>query len=317
MYAIHSDSNFEKSPKCRAFDLVTLDNHMSHRSPQLIDNVCKLTGATVRLNPGGRPRSNPVVERVFNTLKSKSTHLVPSSLGSKPSSPKRFKPDKFAKQNEITYEFITELINSSISEYNDNWHSSIASTPNDYIENYLKTNFLPFRTVNSEALFDLLSRKSKVTIRGKTSSQVRPPHINFHRAKYYATNMDLAACYYCERVTIVYNLLDLRIFKVFLKNGEELCDFVVEKKWNTRHSLYERKLINNLLNSEDVNLDHNDYVGSVIAHVKKVKKQRKDMLRKLKQGDVDRKQPINPIEIQDKEYESSFTYPKYNIFDDI
>lgn len=61
--------------------------------------------------------------------------------------------------------------------------------------------------------------------------------------------------------------------------------------------------------------DPNDYVGSVIRHVKKSRGHKKDMLRKIKQGDVDRLQRVSSIKNLNDESNTSFTYPKFNIFD--
>lgn len=317
LYTVHTDVIGSNLSTCLAFDMITLDNHMSHRSPQLIEKLSSAIGATIRLNPGGRPKGNAVVERVFGTLRSKSSDILPSSLGSKHSSPKRYKPDKFARDNEITYEFIKELIERSITDYNNKFHSSTLISPNSYIKEYFNSNTLPYREINSNSVLDLLNRRLKATIRGKTNSQVRPPHINFKRAKYYPTNVALAYCYYGTKVNVVYNLLDLRTLKVYLSNGEELCDFIVENKWNKRHSFYDRNLINQLLNSADIMFDANDYVGSVLNHAKKVKKQNKNVLKKVKQGDIDRTQPTFLDKSPQKKTKTQFTYPKFDIFDNL
>jgi len=317
LYTVHTDVIGSNLSSCVAFDMITLDNHMSHRSPQLIEKLSRATGATVRLNPGGRPKGNAVVERVFGTLRSKSSDILPSSLGSKHSSPKRYKPDKFARDNEITYEFIKELIEQSISEYNNKWHSSICMSPNNYIKEYSELNILPYRKIKTDAVYDLLNRRLKATIRGKTESQVRPPHINFKRAKYYPTNVELAYCYYGEKVNVIYNLLDLRTLKVYLSNGEELCDFVVENKWSKRHSYYDRELINKLLSTEEIELDAYDYVGSVLAHTKKLNKQKKNVVKKLKQSEIDRAQRTNINKPQKEKTKRTFTYPSFDIFDSL
>lgn len=317
LYTVHTDVIGSNLSSCIAFDLIALDNHMSHRSPQLIEKLSRATGATVRLNPGGRPKGNAVVERVFGTLRSKSSDILPSSLGSKHSSPKRYKPDKFARDNEITYEFIKELIEQSISEYNNKWHSSICMSPNNYIKEYSELNILPYRKIKTDAVYDLLNRRLKATIRGKTESQVRPPHINFKRAKYYPTNVELAYCYYGEKVNVIYNLLDLRTLKVYLSNGEELCDFVVENKWSKRHSYYDRELINKLLSTEEIELDAYDYVGSVLAHTKKLNKQKKNVVKKLKQSEIDRAQRTNINKPQKEKTKRTFTYPSFDIFDSL
>ena len=190
-------------------------------------------------------------------------------------------------------------------------------SPNSYIKEYFNSNTLPYREINSNSVLDLLNRRLKATIRGKTNSQVRPPHINFKRAKYYPTNVALAYCYYGTKVNVVYNLLDLRTLKVYLSNGEELCDFIVENKWNKRHSFYDRNLINQLLNSADIMFDANDYVGSVLNHAKKVKKQNKNVLKKVKQGDIDRTQPTFLDKSPQKKTKTQFTYPKFDIFDNL
>ena len=286
-------SGLIKTCKYRAFDTIQLDNHKSHTSLKVINNIISATGANVVFGPKGVPEIRGVIERFFKTIENEVFQYLPSSTGSNPDDIRRFQSEENAIKYSITVDDIEDLMDVEIANYNAKYHSTIGCPPLRYILHKDEAPGKIIRRVPEQSIkgTSLLEVEYIRVVRGKCSGSIRKPKVNIECAKYTPTNNDLMINYYNKKINLRVNFLDFSIAKAFdLDTGKFLCYFMAENRWSERHSYYERKLFNSLFNQGKLNSDESSSnLVCLNKHLQKRAGRNKSRIKKSAQFEKDRK----------------------------
>ena len=126
----------------------------------------------------------PYVEAFFRNLSKGAFHKLSNTTGNKPQDIKGRKPEEIAINSQFQLEYVEELLDVIIANYNITPHSGLGyRSPLEYLKFLSTRSNLSLRYADSELVNSTLSYKKKCTVLGNIE-QGRKPYINFARARY-------------------------------------------------------------------------------------------------------------------------------------
>tara|TARA_R110002111_G_scaffold181524_6_gene247066 strand:- start:2877 stop:4760 length:1884 start_codon:yes stop_codon:yes gene_type:complete len=231
---------------CRpAFGIVRLDNALAHLSHQVRRMICDHLGATVNFGLPKNPKARALIEQAFRRL-NLDVHRFPSTTGSHPTDPLR-EPSKLQKGPPfVSLRALEEAISVLLTEYN---LSPLANqggiTPLEQMQYQMANHLLPLRATNLGPGLGSYERSQTVTVRKGFKADA--PRINFEGCQYQGLALNSAELLN-QKVTILFDIRDIRLLKVMTLDGRPLG--VVQAPHTCMrfaHSLSLRKRINQLV----------------------------------------------------------------------
>lgn len=238
--------------KWALFNTIMLDNAKAHLASNVVSKLTTELGCVMNFGSVATPETRGIVERFFGTLERSGFHRLPSTTGSNARDPKRQDAEKHAAQIKLTYEDVCEILESLIAEYNNSAHSALNGyTPLEAMATKVSDARMPIYVVpqrGREKVMSLTHYTHTCTLRGGYNSgkQLR---INFEGVAYHALDMRIPMSMNGEKVLIEVNPNDLRVVKMFRKDGTYFCDMIAEGEYGRiPHSLKTRQMANKARN---------------------------------------------------------------------
>ncbi|MCL7944672.1 Mu transposase C-terminal domain-containing protein [Marinobacter sp. ATCH36] len=231
---------------CRpTFGIVRLDNALVHLSHQVRRMVCDHLGATANFGLPKNPKARALIEQAFRRL-NVDIHRLPSTTGSHPTDVLR-EPAKLQKEPPfVSLKALEEAIGVLLTEYN---HSPLgnqgAQTPMEQMQYQMANHLLPLRATSLGPGLGPYERSQVVTVR--KGFTIDEPRINFEGCQYTGAALNDASRIN-QKVTIVFDIRDIRSLQVFTLDGQRLGEVLAPGTWQRfAHSISMRKKINRLV----------------------------------------------------------------------
>lgn len=231
---------------CRpAFGIVRLDNALAHLSHQVRRMVCDHLSATCNFGLPKNPKARALIEQAFRRLNI-DIHRFPSTTGSHPTDPLR-EPTKLQKEPPfVSLQALEEAISVLLVEYN---HSPLANmggiTPIEQMHYQMANHLLSLRATSLGPGLGPYERAMTVTVRKGFSADA--PRINFEGCQYDGVALNTASLVN-QKVSIVFDIRDIRELRVFTLDGKSLGTVAAPRTWlRFAHSLTMRKRIRRLV----------------------------------------------------------------------
>lgn len=231
---------------CRpSFGIIRLDNALSHLSYQVRRMVCHHLGATCNFGLPKNPKARALIEQAFRRL-NVDIHRFPSTTGSHPADPDR-EPAKLQKEPPfVSLRSLEEALSILLTEFNNRPLGNQGGvTPIEQIHYQMANHLLPLRASQLGPGLQPYEQMRTVTVRkGFTATA---PRINFEGCQYEGPTLNTAELI-GQKVTVVFDIRDIRQLQVLTVSGKSLGPIQVRKTWRRfAHSISLRKKINRLV----------------------------------------------------------------------
>lgn len=249
---------------CRpAFGVIRFDNALAHLSHQVRRMVCDHLAATTNLGLPKNPKARACIEQAFKKL-NVDIHRLPSTTGSHPTDVRR-EPGRLKKEPPfVSLRALEEAVTVLLIEHN---HRPLANmggiSPIDQMRYQMANHLLPLRASNPVPGLGPYERSQQAVVRkGFTADE---PRINFEGCQYTGAAIN-AAQLINQKVTIVFDIRDIRQLKVSTLSGEGLGEVYVSGTWmRYPHSVSMRKRANRLV--RDHVLSRSDPMGGFVDYM--------------------------------------------------
>ena len=284
-------ASFMDRLRYRAFNELALDNALAHTSPALhealIGHVCTAVNCGKTAHPEGRP----LIEGWFKKYAKFLADPLPSATGGAPRSPKRRHPTKKALHYRISLADLEALTEVVVREHNrGDLGTTTGRSPLQKLEYRLRRTpgLVRYLRPQDRNLDFLFHRYKPATIRGSVKTGTRP-YIQFLNAAYRSPMLSAMGAMIGTKVTIRYDLRDLRTITAALPSGESLGVLAAQGAWGrTPHSLQTRRAINRHRNQHRVRDVQGDYVRWYVARLLSSKHRKASAANVVKRIDEER-----------------------------
>lgn len=193
-------------------------------------------------------------------MKIDSFHRLPNTTGNSPTDPRRNDAEKIAKQYDISYEDLFELVEVLIANYNVEPHSGINGlSPLECMQQRVSRGFMP-RTMQEERRNDVafLAYQKYCTVRGNLKKG-RRPYITYEGVEYRNDVLSRSFEMIGRKISVQINIDDIRVLKAYLEDGSEFGYLTANGKWGViPHSLRVRKQVNKLVREKQIHFTNSD-----------------------------------------------------------
>jgi putative transposase len=249
------------------------DNAKANIAKHVRDVLISSINCSINMGPVKTPERRGTIERFFRVLEDKAYHRLPSTTGSNPKDPLRYKPGKYSKEFNVSLEDLHEITELSIAQYNNTpKHTLNGLSPLEVMEQRIKSGMLP-RTIEPDKKDNIIFLKTfaKRKVKGNVKNGQKS-YINFLGVRYRSPILSKSSYLINETVILEINNEDLRTINLYLQDGSEFCTVTAEGKWGIQpHSLLIRKEINKLKNRKIINIGFGDDPISIYNNYLKMK----------------------------------------------
>lgn len=211
----------------------------------------------------------PYVESFFRAIGNRGLQRLSNTTGSSNKDPKKNNPEGVAIESQFTIEYLAELLQSLICNYNVTKHSSLGyMSPLQKIAYYREQGMLPTRRADATLVQSMLSYRKLCVVHGG-AAEGRAPYINFDHGRYggpaIADREDLVG----TKVWMVNHLEDdARVARCTTTNGKLIGVLRVAPPWDKLpHSLAVRRSIKTLFNAKKIESLNNDGIRTFMKFV--------------------------------------------------
>lgn len=237
----------------------SVDGALAETCYHVNESLKNVVGSTLisPTNSFARRRSKddrPFIEAFFKNLASRGLHRLSNTTGGKAGGANGRKPAEVAANSAVQIEYIEELLDVLIANYNATPHTSLGyRSPLQYLKMMVDKKDFPFRYADPNAIQALMSYRKKCRVLGGVKVGKRP-YVNFEGARYSSEIMaqreDLVGSY----IWVVNHLEDdARIAMAFMLNGMHLGVIRAAPPWHRLpHSLDVRRAINSCIHNRSI-----------------------------------------------------------------
>ncbi|UEX76566.1 transposase family protein [Sediminicurvatus halobius] len=252
------------------FDVLQLDNALSHRSHAVVTAIVKQLHALAHFGPPGVPEVRNDVERLFRTFASQ-IHRLPTTTGSGPSDPRRTDDQNAALTHGVDLAHIEDLIDVILANYNARANSVNGQSPLEYMRNSERQLGPMIRRLSSQGIetFRLTRQWVNATIRARDKNSNRP-YIRYAYADYSSPYLKAIPSLIGEKVRLAVDTDDVRFVDVYFgRTGAYIGRLQAEGGWGlTPHSLRTRKAIAGACRQAKLRVGaHDDPVQRYLEHL--------------------------------------------------
>jgi len=228
------------------WNAMLIDNATVHCAKLVSEDVRKRIGCAINFGPVRQWYRRPLVESLFSALERSGFTRLPNSVGFGPSDPLKGDGAASAVKYEMMLEEMLDLIDIVVCTYNAMPRDSLgALSPLQVLANAMlcaRTEWLP-RTLPAppHGVPELGTQIVTVTVRGNREKG-RRPYVQYRGVHYASPILSCAHDLIGEQIRIHVRHDDLRTFKAFLANGEEIGILTATGGWGrTAHDTKLRK----------------------------------------------------------------------------
>ena len=248
------------------WDEFSVDGALSNICARVRAQLKDVVGA--RLVAPGEPGSyssrrslddRPYIESYFRHLASRGLHRLSTTTGGNPKDKKGRNPVAEAARTQFQLEYLQELLDVFIANYNAHPHSGLATrSPLGQMRYLTSQKHAPVRLADPGMVSRLVCTRRRCRVVGAEGSG-RRPHVNFLNARY-------SAQWLCNRLDLVNQMIwvhvdnedDVRIVTTSTDGGVLLGSLMALPPWNVSpHTLYMRAAISSLHNRRLIHVTQN------------------------------------------------------------
>ncbi|MBU1830886.1 MAG: hypothetical protein KJ731_20770 [Alphaproteobacteria bacterium] len=211
----------------------------------------------------------PYIESLFRALGNRGLQRLSNTTGSSNKDPRKNNPEGVAIESQFTIEFLAELLQSLICNYNAAKHSSLGyMSPLQKLDHFRQQGMLPKRRADSTLVQSMLSYRKLCVVHGG-AAEGRAPYINFDHGRYggpaIADREDLVG----TKVWMVNHLEDdARIARCTTTDGKLIGVLRAAPPWDKLpHSLAVRRSIKTLHKDKRIQSLNNDGIRTFMKFV--------------------------------------------------
>ena len=211
----------------------------------------------------------PYVESFFRTIGNRGLQRLSNTTGSSNKDPNKNNPEGVAIESQFTIEYLAELLQSLICNYNVTKHGSLGyMSPLQKLAYYREQGMLPTRRADATLVQSMLSYRKLCVVHGG-AAEGRAPYVNFDHGRYggpaIADREDLVG----TKVWMVNHLEDdARVARCTTTNGVLIGVLRVAPPWDKLpHSLSVRRSIKTLFNAKKIESLNNDGIRTFMKFV--------------------------------------------------
>ncbi|MEN8279534.1 hypothetical protein ABFP05_16260 [Acinetobacter baumannii] len=202
----------------------------------------------------------PYIEVFFKVLTGRSIQRLSNTTGKDHNNKQGRNPEKIALAGEFQLEYLEEILDVIIANYNATPHSSLNyRTPLEYLKILINKPNIQLRYANPMAIQNILSFRKRCKVNGDIKKG-RAPFVHFEGARYsndiLKQRYDLVGKY----IWVINHLEnDARIALASTSQGDSLGVLRASPPWHKLpHSLSIRKVINSAIYKKIIHLTHNN-----------------------------------------------------------
>lgn len=211
----------------------------------------------------------PFIESFFRALGDRGLQRISNTTGSSPNARLIKKPEEVAIASQFQYQYLEELIQSLICNYNATPHKSLGyKTPLQILLFLSEQGRLPSTRANPDLVQGLLSYRKLCTVQGGAEAG-RRPYVNFENGRYGGPAIDNREDLVGKKVWVSNHLEDdARIARCTTTSGESVGVLRAAPPWHRLpHSLAVRKYIASLQSSKRIASLGNDAIHTFMSFV--------------------------------------------------
>lgn len=216
----------------------------------------------------------PFIETFFRTLGDRALQRLSNSTGPRPQDRKVSKPHDIATASQFQYEYLQELLQTLIANYNATPHSGLQwRSPLSMLQYLHDRGKLPGRRADPELVQGMLSVSKLCTVKG-SATEGRHPYVNGFGARYGGPSIRDRYDLVGTKVWITAHLEDdARFVKCATTSGQHIAVLRAAPPWhNLPHSLAVRRSIMSFRSTRKDFVLGTDGVQSFISFVQKQRK---------------------------------------------
>lgn len=182
-------SNYKEKFIGACWDEFSVDGAMALKCRRIQDQLRDVVQAKVISPDDGfaqrrSPDDRPYIEAFFRELASRALHRLSNSVGGKPSDKRGRDPDAVAEASQFQLEYLEELLDVKIANYNATPHSSLGYvSPLAHLDFLTSQGRATIRHADPGLVRQLMSRRRLCTVKGGLS-EGRHPYVHFENARY-------------------------------------------------------------------------------------------------------------------------------------
>jgi len=211
----------------------------------------------------------PYIESFFRTLGDRALQKLSNTTGSKSKDPRKVNPTGVAVESQFQYEYLIELLQSLICNYNAAKHSALGyRSPLQMLQYSFEQGMLPERRADPELVQSLLSYRKLCTVHGG-AAEGRAPFVNFDHGRYggpaIADREDLVG----TKVWMTNHIEDdARVARCTKMNGQLVGVLRVAPPWDKLpHTISIRRSIKAFQNIKKIESLNNDAIRTFMKFV--------------------------------------------------
>lgn len=211
----------------------------------------------------------PFIESFFRTLGDRGLQRMSNTTGASPSAKLVKDPDAVAIASQFQYQYLEELLQSLICNYNATPHRSIGyKTPLQMLDFLAEHGRLPAKRADPSLVQGLLTHRKLCAVHGG-AEEGRRPYVNFENARYGGAAIDDREDLIGKKVWIINHLEDdARVVRCTTTQGELIGILRAAPPWHRLpHSLTVRKYIASLQASKRISNLGNDAIHTFMTFV--------------------------------------------------
>jgi transposase InsO family protein len=221
------------------------------------------------------PRRNkddrPFVERFFQTLEESGCHRLPNTTGNGPGDTRRDNPEMAAIKYTIQMEYLEDISDVIIANYNGAPHSYHGQPPVEYLEFTCASSGKWPELIDQRDAEMLLCYRETVVVRGSIKDS-RRPYVHWHGVNYSNDVLKNSYALVGKKLTLLIHRRDLRTIRAFRDNGAELGVLRAATPWDRMpHTLDMRRAFFSLRRDRrfryNTDPDHCDPIFALLEHL--------------------------------------------------
>lgn len=247
---------------CRSFvgaawDETSVDGALAEAANEVKNVLNDVVGSKL-LNPTNsfsarRTKDDrPFIETFFRTLGANGFQTMTNTTGSSPAKKGGVKPEEVAVTSRFQWEYLEELLDALIANYNATPHSSLGQrSPLKFLDYCMSRPDTTIRFIEAEAVNTIMSVRKSCTVKGGAEAG-RRPYVNFSGARYTNDLLKDRNDLVGKKIWVVNHFEDdARICRAYTLDGNYLEVLRAAPPWHRLpHSLQVRSYILSLVHQK-------------------------------------------------------------------
>jgi hypothetical protein len=249
----------------------SVDGALANIAEMVRRPIKELLGIEPIVLPRRNKDDRPYIERFFQTFEELGFHRLPNTTGSGTDDPRRNNPEMAAIKYTIQMEYLEDIADVIIANYNGAPHSYHGQPPVEYLEFACASSGKWPQLIDPRDAEMLLCYRETVVVRGSIKDS-RRPYIHWHGVNYSNDALKHSYALVGKKLTLLIHRRDLRTIRAFRDNGAELGVLRAATPWDRMpHTLEMRRAFFSLRRDRrfryNTDPDHCDPIFALLEHL--------------------------------------------------